>query len=233
MNLILDLLFPKRCVGCKKFDTYFCNECISNILQTDLICPNCFEISSGGQTHPGCEDHFGLDGLWSLGLYKGILREAIKKLKYEPFLMKDIIPVLVEIVFEYWVKYQSVIWQEVKKDKGKGWVVVSVPLHWFRQNKRGFNQSAEIGKLLSKKLGLDHQEGLKRIHATSTQTKLTSIDRQHNIKNAFEIAVDRRLLAESIILIDDVWTTGATLKECCHVLKKAGAKKVWAITLAR
>ncbi|TSC87877.1 MAG: phosphoribosyltransferase [Microgenomates group bacterium Gr01-1014_7] len=239
MNLILDVLFPKKCVGCGKFDSYFCSDCVSNIRQGELICPVCDIPSVFGETHPFCKRVFGLDGLWSLGLYQGSLKKAIQKLKYKPALVRDFVPVLVNIIVEYWTKYQPVIFDEIcfdqiKKDKGQGWVVVPVPLFWWRENDRGFNQSKLIGQLLSKKLGLDYCEGLKRIRYTRSQARLKEKDRRKNIRGAFEISSNYTLYPKPYtLLIDDVWTTGSTLKECCYVLKRAGAQKVWALTLAR
>lgn len=232
MNLILDLFFPKKCVGCKKFDTYFCSVCISNIKQSDLVCPKCEKPAVGGQTHPVCRRRFGLDGLWSLGIYQDPLREAIKQLKYRQ--VSKLSDILSDIVIEYWARYQPFVLDAIKKDRGEGWVLIPVPLHWYRQNNRGFNQSSLIGQLISKKLGLDYSEALKRTRYTKSQAKLKGYDRHQNIKDAFELDPNYQLQSTPyVLLIDDVWTTGSTIRECCYILKRNGAKKVWAITLAR
>ncbi|MBI2019492.1 ComF family protein [Candidatus Daviesbacteria bacterium] len=232
MNVILDLLFPKKCVGCKTLDTYFCKDCITNILQTDLVCPNCEKLAIGGQTHPICKRRFGLDGLWSLGIYQGSLREAIKQLKYGR--VKGLAESLVDILMEYWAKYQPFVFDQIKRNQGEGWGITSVPLHWWRSNSRGFNQSNLIGQILSKKLGLDYCEALKRVRYTKPQVKLKGYDRHQNIKDAFAISLNISISQfPNILLIDDVWTTGSTLRECSYILKKNGAKKVWALTLAR
>lgn len=232
MNLFLDLLFPKKCVGCRKFDTYFCQSCIESILQKDLICPYCQKFSIGGQTHLICKRKYGLDGLWSLGIYHDPLRQAIKQLKYGK--VSNLAGVLADIVLQYWAKYQPFVLDQINKDQCKGWVVIPVPLHWWRRNSRGFNQSALIGQLVSRKLGLAYCEALKRIRYTKPQVGLKGKDRHYNIKGSFEISKPYILNPRPyILLIDDVWTTGSTLKECCYVLKRNGAKKVWALTLAR
>lgn len=227
----MDLLFPKRCVGCGKLDSYFCKECIANIKQGDLVCPRCERAALGGQTHPVCRRKFGLDGLWSLGIYQDPLRAAIQKLKYK--WVKNLAEVVIDILIEYWAKFEPFLLDEIKKDHGKGWVIVPVPLFWWRRNDRGFNQSELLGQILSKKLGLDYCEALKRIRYTRSQTKLKVQQRRKNVKDAFALSPDYQLPATNCLLIDDVWTTGATLRECCYVLKRAGAKKVWALTLAR
>lgn len=232
MNLLLELLFPKKCVGCKKAGGYFCQDCIGNILQTDLVCPNCDRLAIGGQTHPICKDKFGLNGLWSLGIYENPLKKAIQTLKYKR--VKEVSEVLVNIIIEYWAKYQPFVLEQIKKNRGDGWAVVPIPLHWWRENDRGFNQSSQIAKLFSEKLGLKYLDAIKRIKYTKPQVKLQGKQRSQNIKNAFEIDSNYSLSPKPyILLIDDVWTTGSTIRECCYLLKRNGAKKVWGITLAR
>ncbi|MEK7616577.1 MAG: ComF family protein [Patescibacteria group bacterium] len=233
-NWILDILFPKKCVGCGKFETYFCKECVDNLKQGELVCPRCEHLAVGGQTHPICRRRLGLDGLWSLGVYEGVLKKAIQKLKYEPSLVRDYAPDLMDIFIEYWAIFQPFILDQIKKDRGEGWVVVPVPLHWYRENERGFNQAKLLGQILSKKLGLAYCEGLKRTRYTKSQVRLSEKQRRKNIFGAFEISSDYTLSPKPYtLLIDDVWTTGSTLRECCYILKRAGAKKVWALTLAR
>jgi competence protein ComFC len=231
MNLFLDILFPKKCVGCGKYGTYLCRDCILNIKQDDLVCPQCEKPALGGQTHQICRRKYTMDGLWSLGVYENPLRKIIQKLKYK--YIKEAAGILTDITLEYWAKYQPFLLDEIKKSGGEDWVIVPVPLHWYRENKRGFNQASLIGKDLAERMGLKYIEALKRIRYTGQQVKLNEKDRRQNIKNAF-ILKSLILNPESnVILIDDVWTTGSTLKECCYVLKRGGAKKVWALTLAR
>ncbi len=203
-----------------------------DILQTDLVCPKCERVSIGGQTHQFCKRKYGLDGLWSLGIYRDPLKKVIQSLKYRRAFV--LAANLTDIVLEYWAKYQPFLFEIIKKDRGLGWVVIPVPLHWFRLNRRGFNQSGLIGRTLSKKLGLSYCEGLKRIRYTKPQVRLKSQQRKSNIFNAFEISSSYDLRTMNyVLLIDDVWTTGSTLRECCYVLKQAGVKQVWALTLAR
>ncbi len=234
MNVILDILFPKKCLGCNKSDTYLCQDCILNIRQGELICPRCEDLAVGGQTHPICRTRFGLDGLWSLGVYEGLLKKTIQKLKYEPSLVRDLAPVLVDIFLEYWVRYQPFVLDLIKKDQGRGWAVIPVPLHWFKENKRGFNQAKLLGQLLSKKLNLAYSDSLERTRFTKSQVGLKGRQRKENIKDAFAFSPNHKpLTMNNILLLDDVWTTGSTMKECGYILKRAGARKVWAITLAR
>lgn len=232
MNLILDTLFPKKCAGCKKVGGFLCQDCISNILQGELVCPICEDSAVGGQTHPICRKRFSLDGLWSLGVYQHPLKGAIQNLKYKG--VKELVDILIDVTIEYWAKYQPFVLDQIKKDAGANWAVVPVPLYWYRENGRGFNQSSLLAKSLAYKLGLKYADVLKRTRYTISQAKLNSKQRHSNIKNAFEISPNYQLpTMNSVLLIDDVWTTGSTLRECCWILKHSGIKKVWALTLAR
>lgn len=230
-DFILDFFFPKHCVGCNKVGSYFCPNCVPNILQKDLVCPKCERSSLGGVTHPVCRRKYGLDGLWSLGAYQDSLQIGIQKLKYR--WVTEIAQVLSNLTLEYWAKNSPLILEKIKKDRGEGWTVVPVPLHWQRQNWRGFNQSALIGKNLAQSLGLEYQEALKRVKNTKPQVQLKADKRRSNIKNAFTLNPSLLPLEPNVLLIDDVWTTGSTLQECCYVLKRGGVKSVWALTIAR
>ncbi len=200
-------------------------------MQTELVCPECDRSALGGQTHSICKSKFGLDGLWSLGIYEKPLKQAIQTLKYKR--VKELAEILTNITIEYWAKYQPFVLDQIKKSRGEGWVVVPIPLHWWRENNRGFNQSSIISQLLSEKLGLKYLDAIKRIKYTKPQVKLKGRERHQNIKNAFSLNTKYNIQNTYVLLIDDVWTTGSTLRECCDILKRAGAKKVWAITLAR
>lgn len=228
---LFDLLFPKLCLGCGRFGTYLCVRCTQEIAQSELVCPNCEKPSIGGGVHPICKRKYGLDGLWSLGIYQDPLKKGIQKLKYK--FVFDLGETLINLLIEYWAKYQPLFLEEIIKNQGVEWVVVPVPLHTKRQKWRGFNQAALLGQILSKKLGLEYLEGLKRVKYTKPQVGLKGYQRKLNIKNAFILNSKIINLKSNILLVDDVWTTGSTLKECCYVLKRGGAKKVWAITLAR
>lgn len=226
---LFDFLFPKLCVGCGKFGTYFCSKCIENITQGDLVCPSCERSAIGGSTHPLCRGKWKLDGLWSLGVYRDPLRKVIQKLKYR--YVSELAEVLTDLMVSYWAKYTPQFFDELKK--GGDWIIVPVPLHPRRQKERGFNQSALLGQILSKKIGLKYSEALKRVRFTKPQVGLKSHQRKDNIRNAFALPPNYQLPATNYLLIDDVWTTGSTLKECAYVLKRNGAGKIWAITLAR
>ena len=130
-------------------------------------------------------------------------------------------------------------------------LIVAVPLHWWRERKRGYNQAALIAKTLALKLELPISTAIiARSQYTRPQTILTtpsgsrpSINisrrireqaksRRKNVRGAFTIR-NQNAAPSSLLLVDDVWTSGATITECCKTLKHAGATRVWGITLFR
>jgi ComF family protein len=115
-------------------------------------------------------------------------------------------------------------------------VIMPVPLHYFRLISRRYNQSGIIARALAKQTGKPVLlDGLMRIRPTPPQGRLKAKDRFANVKKAFAVNARHaeKIQGKTCILIDDVYTTGATVRECAKVLKKAGAAKVHVLTLAR
>lgn len=119
-------------------------------------------------------------------------------------------------------------------DLGTYDAIVPVPLHIKRLRERGFNQSLILARALGKKYSMDVDFSLlKRRKFTLTQTGLDKKEREKNISGAFVAVLPERIQNRNLILIDDVYTTGATINECAKTLVKAGASQVAVLTLAR
>lgn len=113
-------------------------------------------------------------------------------------------------------------------------ILIPIPLAKKRQKERGFNQSEEIGKELSKFLKIPLvNNALIKVRETLPQVELSGKEREENIKGAFWCRDENMVKNKTIFLVDDVFTTGSTMEEAARVLKEAGAKKVWGITVAR
>ncbi len=112
--------------------------------------------------------------------------------------------------------------------------IVPVPLHPKREKIRGFNQAGIIARELGKQKGVNVIEGclVKKVHGPP-QTRLTATERQVSLSGAFDTKEPERLKGKVVLLVDDVYTTGSTIRECSTVLKKAGAKEVRALTIAQ
>ncbi|UCG30263.1 MAG: ComF family protein [candidate division WOR-3 bacterium] len=110
-------------------------------------------------------------------------------------------------------------------------VIAPIPLFWWKKIHRGYNQSDILSRIISRETGIGHEYMLKRIRNTRTQTRLSENERKKNVSNAFvtfgNIVQDRKIL-----LVDDVLTTGATIRECARVLKEHGATQVYSCVAA-
>lgn len=137
--------------------------------------------------------------------------------------------VLVDLFFESIIQNEQ-FQNQIKK---REWVLVSIPLSDAKMRKRGYNQAEILAKELSKKLSFPVQNLLQRVKETKTQVGLSNTERKLNIKNAFELNTTYLIQNTNAFLVDDVVTTGSTLSEAAKILKKAGAQKVFGLTLAR
>ena len=218
---LLDLIFPKRCVSCGAFGKYICNKCFAKIEFVEKpICPICQRQAIGGKTHPRCTGKFRLDGLVVACKYKGPIKLAIRKVKYK--WVYDIEKVLVNLL-------ASQIW---KFDLPQDSILIPIPLSKKRKNWRGFNQAEILAKTLSKKFNVSYSASLIRMIDTRTQVGLTKEERRENVKGAFAGRKAQGKRDKNIILVDDVYTSGATMMEAAKVLKNGGAGNVWAMTVA-
>lgn len=227
-SFILDLIFPKRCVSCGKIGQYFCKECLSKIkFVENQVCPQCRRPSISSATHFRCQTKLSLDGLISAVYYMGPARTAIHKLKYK--FIFDLAAELTKIILSN-QSMSTILHNIVKND----FVLVPIPLHFKREEARGFNQAEKIAAILAKKLSLEMvNDILVRVKDTRPQTGLPAKERRKNVIGAFKVVNKREVADKNFILVDDLVTTGSTLKSAGLVLKRAGASKVWGLTFAR
>lgn len=150
------------------------------------------------------------------GIYEGALKEAVHLLKFNGVKRLS--------------KSLGFLLSELPLPQVDG--IVPVPMHHKGLKKREFNQTAAIAAHLSKKLRVPlMQDALKKIKETPPQTDVGGDERLKNVKNAF--SASKRITGLNLLLIDDVITTGATVRECSRALIKAGAKSVTVAALAR
>ncbi len=226
---ILDFIFPKRCVGCGRVGNYFCGRCratIKFVRTNEAICPICQKLAIDGATHPHCQTRFTLDGLVSFFRYDGIVKKSVKAIKYR--LVTDLATELINLVPATSLN-NAVVAQH------NNFVLVPIPLHPSRFRFRGFNQAEVLGKLLAKRLNIKlRTDLLKRIKRTVPQVEMKDRKKRlENMKDVFALNNTVAKTPENIILFDDVYTTGATLRSAANILKRAGVKNVWGMTMAR
>lgn len=228
---ILDLIFPKRCVGCGKLGRYFCPRCTSAIQTIDApMCPVCEKRAIDGATHPGCRTRYSLDGLTCFFRYDGVVRKAIKAIKYRAVF--DLAKEFIALIPADSLRQIIVMCHPGGRDP----VLIPLPLHSSRFRERGFNQAEVLGNVLAGQLNIPAKTDiLRRVKKTVPQVEMQSKEaRLKNMDGVFALHNSKCIIHNShIVLLDDVFTTGATMRAAANVLKRAGAPFVWGVTMAR
>jgi ComF family protein len=161
----------------------------------------------------------GFDAAYSYGFYEGTLRELIHLLKYGK------VPTLAGPL-------GRLLALAYPRDQRFD-VIVPVPMHWRRRWDRGFNQAELLAQVLGRRIGVPVCRAARRRRATPPQAGLTSARRRENVTQAFSVRKTGAVKGRRVLLVDDVLTTGATVGACALALKRAGAKHVAVITVAR
>ncbi len=204
ISKVKDLFFPKFCVGCEQ--------------EGNWLCVNCLPAINTPKTDKAAANLDGVTALFEYG--ENTVSKLIKMFKYN--YLTEIADIFEKIIID--TKFN---------DAWSDFVIIPVPLHPRRERERGFNQAEIIAKLFAKKFGLNINKNLNRVIYTAQQAKLSGEERRLNLKNAFDFNVEGNAAPEKVLLMDDVYTTGATMQECAKVLKNNGVKIVWGLVLAR
>lgn len=219
----LDWIYPPVCAGCGEPGYRLCLNCQSkiqfingnqcmicgeSIRARKLLCVNCRN------------DPPSFTAMRSLAKYDGIIRDCLHALKYENNQSLG-------EMFAGWLA------DLVNHEAWSIDLVMPVPLSPQRIAERGYNQSALIAKPLAVRLNIPyHPFGIKRTRDTSTQVGLSAEARHRNVAGAFK-AIPEIVSEKSVLLVDDVMTTGSTIDACVRALKNAGTNKVYCLTVAR
>jgi len=230
---LLDLLFPDECRICEQplheiSRIPVCLYCLKQpqALDAEFFCRTCrtpflnrYPLDETGQCSLCRLGLNGFDDVYSAGAYEGNLRKLIHLFKFEG--VRPLARPLGNFLAQ-------VLPREQRFD-----AIVPMPLHWRRRWQRGFNQSELLAREISRRWNVPLRSPVRRKKATVPQAGLTSAQRRKNVQGAFEVKRGPRLDGLSILLIDDVLTTGATASACARALKRGGAARVSLLTLAR
>lgn len=230
---LIDLLFPKFCLGCSYIGVYICRSCQEKLkpIKSDF-CFYCKKPSLFGLTHSNCTNKYGIDGILAIYHYNPILKRIIKNIKYR-------------LAIDVWKEFYKIIEPQVitkldfYKKLSSDYIIQPIPLSKIKYNERGFNQAYLISTFFQKFLHFPIVDLLVRKKETSSQAQIKNKGGRYlNVRGAFAINPNCKdakfcVSTKNIILIDDVVTSGATIKEAARVLKKAGAKKIYILTLAK
>jgi ComF family protein len=229
-KIILDLIFPIKCLSCQKEGDWICKKCLQKFPRYEKqVCPICEKnITPLGAVCLGCKNKSFLDGIFVISPYsKPLVKKSLHYFKYR-FIAKLSQP-LAKIILEEFDKANFPIFD----------LILPVPLHSKKLRHRGFNQSELIAKYLAKNMATGFEINLSknnliRIKYSQSQMNLkNTAERKENVKNSFKIKNPAEITGKNILLIDDITTTGATLESCAQILKKGEAKSVFATVIAR
>jgi competence protein ComFC len=226
-SFFLNLLFPIECLGCHREGSWLCDACFKKLNFG----------SDEKKHHLAIPD---LDKIFIAGDYDDqLLATAIKKFKYN--FVSSLGPILARFLIIFWsgqklLNERLLISANELANQNSGLssppLVVPIPLSKKRQRWRGFNQAEILARELSAHFSYDLNLNLKRVKHKKPQTELSELERLNNVHGIF-VWTGANLNNQTIILIDDVVTTGATLNEVARILKAAGAGQVYGLVLAK
>ena len=208
---LLELVYPNVCGFCNKIcKNELCNKCKMKIIQHQI------DIVIKPENKYFKE-------LISILKYEGIIRDKILQYKFEdkPYIYKTFAKIV--------LKNKKVCGLLKKYD-----IIIPVPIHKKRKLQRGYNQTQLIAKEISKNIDIKLCNNvLVKNKNTIAQSKLNKNKRKQNIKGAFKALNVQNIQGKSVLLFDDIYTTGSTANECSKILKEAGAKTVGVLTIAK
>ncbi len=215
---LIDFILPRNCFHCDKLlspqEKCLCFDCRSSIKRTDSAL---LENEYRRKFAESCIDSF-----YSPFVFEkdSPLQSLIHNLKYSS-----------QFTIGKYLGRQLYFYGINVLDEWQAQAIVPVPLHHLKKATRGYNQAEFIAKGLAKLANIKIINPLKRKKYTETQTQLTAEERRENIRGAFELKKYPRLF-DSVIILDDVITTGSTINEAARILKSAGMEKIFALSLA-
>lgn len=229
IKFLLDLIFPQFCVTCGREGEVWCKICRVHIEYTSApMCPVCF-MRMPGNIHASHRARTELTKLIAATRYDAI-RAPLAAYKYQfiriasaplsTLLIRTLTPILLRA-------------EEESRFKRESCVIVPIPLHKRRKAWRGFNHAKLLGEAVSTYFNIPMFSVLTRTRYTTPQVELKGKEREENMRDAFSISKEAEAIKGKIIfLVDDIYTTGATMNEAAKVLRASGAREVWGIVLA-
>jgi len=221
---VFDALLPSHCLLCGargQGRLSLCPDCAADMPRNEIHCARCaLPLAAPAPLCGRClQREPPWDAAWAPFRYEWPLAQLESRFKFGGDLAAG--------------RTLSLLWMAASRPVELPQAIVPVPLHRSRLRKRGYNQALELAKPLAKVLGVSlSHDALWRNRATGAQTELTAVQRRRNVRGAFATSLDEKP-PQHVALLDDVFTTGATLAECTRVLKRAGVPRVDVWALAR
>lgn len=227
---LLDVVFPARCVGCGREGQYICMQCEGFMSEAALVCPVCQQASFTGERHQACQTTYGLDGLACVWDYEGVVKSLVHSIAHNG--VTHAIGESVERMFLILMRDSERFQQFLSFLVAPETAITYVPMHRGKEKHRGFNQAELFAREIARMVGKEPLSLLQKIIDTKPQSDVPKEDHSRNVNDAF-VAQPGAQGIRRVVLVDDAWVTGATMKECCKILKRSGMEEVWGFALAR
>lgn len=202
---------------------YFCKDCRLKYLyiSPEQRCHVCGKICRIGFAHKDCIESSNLTGLIYLTIFDKKIKEAFHDIKFHSYF--DILYEIGEIMSDFFQLYKF----------SENSEIVSIPISYSRFLKRGFNQSHILAKIISNRSSLKYQDRMIKNRDVKSQTLFKANDRNLNVRDVFKLKKNVNIKGKTIIIIDDIYSTGSTMNECARILKQKGAEEVYGFTFAK
>ena len=205
--MILDILFPDKCLYCNKYGKIICDKCFKKIENK-----NFFKKVNGNY----------FDYIFCSSFYNELMKNQIHKFKFhnQAYFYKYFIEISLKDckIYDFLKKFDFITY---------------IPMNYKKQMRRGYNQSELLAKELGKRLNINVIKTLEKNDYVKTQSTLTEKEREINAKNAFKFKANIDLERKNIILVDDILTTGSTVKSSSKILKEHNANIICVFAIAK
>ena len=233
---MLAFVYPQACVVCdasveSRHDVPGCAACWAStklFTDEDTFCWKCGAVTEAAVSEhqrvvircARC-DAANFTAARACGPYEGVLRASVLALKIEPHVGRRLVETMVRA--------------QQRAPVADADLIIPVPLHAKRERERGHNQAVVLARALSRASGLQLDEHIliRHLHTERHRAGMDARARRQSVAGAFEVRAPKQITGRRVLLIDDVFTTGATVSECAGVLKQAAAEEVFVLTVAR
>jgi competence protein ComFC len=223
-GLLIDALFPSRCAGCgrtvRSREHHLCRSCFEKIPFLSDCCPVCSGPLTGGNCPACAERYWYIKKNLSIAEYGGVIKDIMHGLKFSR--IRDLHAVCGSIALK------KLAQSGIRAD-----FITWVPMNGKKKWERGFNQSELIARYIAQKTGMPCRGLLRERRTSRIQKALGLRDRFINTLERYVAIEAKDLPGRSVLLVDDIYTTGATINECARQLKTSGAGDIFSLTIAR